>query len=198
MQNAVISAPKTRVSPQRTSSLANALITIASGPATTRPSGRTASPNATTAPSTNSGPRIDQRSSARPAFQHRVEHEQRAEQAEQHRQAPRQHARAHAAEGADRQIGALPEGEDRDGDDEQPADKILSQQQRCLQRDDGELSALTTFPLERVFVPVNGRPLSIIAFNAFGREPFPPLEQIRTGLSPKKRFGLEFDRMKAY
>src|SRR5262245_46171848 len=60
-QNAVINAPNTIVSRQRTSSLANALITIASGPATTNPSGRTTRPNATSAARTNSGPRSDQR-----------------------------------------------------------------------------------------------------------------------------------------
>ena len=54
--------------------------------------------------------------------------------------------------------------------------------------DDGKLSALTTFPLERVFVLVNGKPLAIIAFNAFSREPFPPLEKFLPGFRRKTRF----------
>jgi hypothetical protein len=51
-----------------------------------------------------------------PTFQQGVQHEKRAEQAEQHRQAVRQHSRTHAAEGSNRQIGALPKGKGRDGD----------------------------------------------------------------------------------
>jgi hypothetical protein len=66
MQNAVIAVPDTSVSPQRTSSLANAPITMVSGPAMISPSGRTAAPKATTAPSTKTGPRSDQRSRAGP------------------------------------------------------------------------------------------------------------------------------------
>src|SRR5262245_23226093 len=62
MHNAVIRTPYSSVSPQRTSSLANALITMATGPATISPRGRTASPNKTRAPRTNNGPRSVQRS----------------------------------------------------------------------------------------------------------------------------------------
>src|SRR5512134_2569871 len=49
------------VSRQRTSLEANAAAAIASGPATARPSGRTAIPKSTSPPRTNSGPRTDQR-----------------------------------------------------------------------------------------------------------------------------------------
>ena len=46
-------------------------------------------------------------------------------------QAPRQHAGPHAAERSDRQIGALPEREDCNRDDDEAADEILATQQRC-------------------------------------------------------------------
>jgi hypothetical protein len=55
------------------------------------------------------------------------------------------------------------------------------------------LSALTTFPLERVFVPVNGRPLSIIAFNAFGRERCRPWANSDQAFRRKIAFGLDLD-----
>ena len=81
MQNAVISAPNTSVSIQRTSSLANALITIASGPATTQPE-RPHRERRTPRPprARTAAPRIDHRSRRRPVFQDGAHHEQRTEQ----------------------------------------------------------------------------------------------------------------------
>src|SRR5262249_47604869 len=47
---------------------------------------------------------------------------------QQHREPSRQHARTHSAERTHGQVGARPEGKDRDRNDDQPADNVLAHQ----------------------------------------------------------------------